>query len=233
MKAKDRVRLRFGPYRTPRFRYGDVVFCERCGEVTACGLTAARIPWPTCRRGRGRAIILCADLVAAVRRESSIAVQYWWGVGEETVWRWRKALGVEARTEGTRAIMRDYAKEPRMDAIRTRAWAKARDPERCAKIAAAMRGRSPAPHLLKALHAGNRGRRHSEETRRKMSETHRRLGTRPPHGRKWLPEEDALLRTLSPSEVVIRTGRSMASIIKRRRVLQLPDGRRRENKRTR
>jgi hypothetical protein len=45
MKAKDRVRLRFGPYRTPRFRYGDIVFCERCGEVTMCGLTAARIPW--------------------------------------------------------------------------------------------------------------------------------------------------------------------------------------------
>jgi hypothetical protein len=104
MKAKDRVRLRFGPYHTPRFRYGDVVFCERCGEVTVCGLSAARIPWPTCRRGRGRAIILCADLVDAVRRESSIAVQYWWGVGRETVWRWRKALGVEARTEGTRAM---------------------------------------------------------------------------------------------------------------------------------
>jgi hypothetical protein len=102
MNAKDRVRLRFGPYRTSRFRYGDVVFCERCGEVTVCGLTAARIPWPTCRRGRGRAIILCADLVDAVRRESSIAVQYWWGVGRETVGRWRKALGVEARTEGTR-----------------------------------------------------------------------------------------------------------------------------------
>jgi hypothetical protein len=198
-----------------------------------CGLTAARIPWPTCRRGKGRAIILCADLIDAVRRESSIAVQYWWGVGRETVWRWRKALGVEARTEGTRAIMRDYAKEPRMNAVRAKAWAKARDPERCAKIAAAMRGRSPPPNLLKALHEGNRGRRHSAETRRKMSETHRRLGTRPPHGREWLPEEDALLRTLSPSEVVVRTGRSMSSIKHRRSVLQLPDGRRRENKRTR
>jgi hypothetical protein len=116
LKAKDRVRLRFGPYRTPRFRYGDVVFCERCGEVAVCGLSAARIPWPTCRRGKGRAIILCADLVDAVRRESSIAVQYWWGVGRETVWRWRKALGVEARTAGTRAIMIAYAKEPRMTA---------------------------------------------------------------------------------------------------------------------
>jgi hypothetical protein len=167
------------------------------------------------------------------RRESSIAVQYWWGVGSDTVYRWRKALGVEARTEGTRAIMSAYAKEPRTDAIRAKAWAKAQDPERCAKIAAAMRARSPPPQLLKALHEGNRGRHHSEETRRKMSETHRRLGTRPPHGREWLPEEDALLRKLSPREVVNRTGRSMASIIKRRRVLQLRDGRRRENKRTR
>jgi hypothetical protein len=233
MKTKDRVQLRFGPYRTPRFRYGDVVFCERCGEVTVRGLSAARISWPTCRRGRGRAIILCGDLVEAVHRESSIAVQYWWSVGGQTVWRWRKALGVEARTEGTRAIMRDYANEPRMEAIRARAWAKARDQERRAKISVAMRGKSPPAHLLKALHEGNRGRRHSKETRRKMSETHRRRGTRPPHGRVWRPEEDELLRTLSRSEVASLTGRTLVSITKRRRTLQLPDGRRHKGKRTR
>jgi hypothetical protein len=35
----DRFKLLFGPYRTPRFRYGDVVFCEMRGEVKIVGLT--------------------------------------------------------------------------------------------------------------------------------------------------------------------------------------------------
>src|SRR4029079_354335 len=65
----------------------------------------------------------------------------------------------------------------------------------------------------------------SKETRRKMSEAHKRLGTRPPHGRAWTPEEDALFQSLTPREVAERTGRTMASVWQRRRVLGHPDGR--------
>jgi hypothetical protein len=122
MNPQTRVKLRFGAYRAPRFRHGDVVFCERAGEVTLCGLSKGRIPWPTCRRGRASAIVLCGDLVKAVRRESSVAVQYWWGVGRDTVRKWRNALEVGRLTKGTRALMSDYATEPRMDAIRAKAW---------------------------------------------------------------------------------------------------------------
>jgi hypothetical protein len=38
----DRVRLRYGPYKTPRFHYGKVVRCEVRGEVVRCGLSAGR-----------------------------------------------------------------------------------------------------------------------------------------------------------------------------------------------
>src|ERR1700704_5527219 len=127
MNQNHRVKLRFGPYRTPRFKYGDVVFCERCGEVTLCGLSKGRIPWPMCRRGKAMAIVLSGGLVDAVQRESGVAIQYWWGVGQDTVWKWRKALGVDRYTQGTRALQSDYANEPRMDAIRAKAWAKAGD----------------------------------------------------------------------------------------------------------
>jgi hypothetical protein len=80
MHDRDRFKLLFGPYRTPRSRYGDVVTCEMRGEVNIVGLSEARIPWPKCRTGkRGRAIILYGALAEAVRRESAQAIEYWWG----------------------------------------------------------------------------------------------------------------------------------------------------------
>ena len=33
MNDADRFRLCFGPYRTPRFQYGKIVWCEVRGEV--------------------------------------------------------------------------------------------------------------------------------------------------------------------------------------------------------
>ena len=39
-----RFKLHFGPYRTPRFKYGAVVQDALRGEVKIVGLTAGRIP---------------------------------------------------------------------------------------------------------------------------------------------------------------------------------------------
>src|SRR5262245_2847386 len=92
-----------GAYATPAFHYGDVVMCELRGEVTIVGLRDTPIPWPVGKKTgrRGRALALYAGLADAVRRESAAAVIRWWGVRDETVWRWRKALGVGPTTEGT------------------------------------------------------------------------------------------------------------------------------------
>jgi hypothetical protein len=83
MTNTDRYRLLFGPYRTPIFKYGETVFCELRGEMIVCGLTAARIPWPTGKRKgrgiRGRSIILYGALAEAVLRESAQAVAFWGG----------------------------------------------------------------------------------------------------------------------------------------------------------
>jgi hypothetical protein len=74
MTEKDRFKLLFGPYRTPRFKYGDVVTCEIRGDVKIVGLTAARIPWPKCRSGkRSRAIILYGALAEGVTPIGSAA----------------------------------------------------------------------------------------------------------------------------------------------------------------
>ena len=79
MNDADRFRLRFGPYKTPRFRNGKVVSCEVPGEVRIVGLSDAPIPWPMGRKGNGPpALIVFGALAKAVRREANLAVAHWW-----------------------------------------------------------------------------------------------------------------------------------------------------------
>src|SRR5262249_8249402 len=48
---------------------------------------------------------MTAELLRAIRTESSIAIQFWWGVGADSVWRWRKAFGVTKwGTAGSRRL---------------------------------------------------------------------------------------------------------------------------------
>jgi hypothetical protein len=224
MRDADRFRLLFGPYPTPRCRVGRRVRCLARGTVTVHALTDAPIPWPVGKRGRALSLVLCGDLARAVRRESVLAVAHWWGINRQAVWKWRKALGV-SRTEGTVRLKGAHFRGEQGEAARAAGQAKLGDPARCAKIAAALRGKPRSQGAVEASAAGHRGLRHTEETKRKMSEAHRRRGSRPPWVRPWTPEEDEAVRTLRPAEAVAATGRTMYAIISRRRRLGLPDGR--------
>ncbi len=51
MTTPDLLRHLFGPYKTLVFKYGDVVICERVGQVEMVGLSSGRIPWLLGRRG--------------------------------------------------------------------------------------------------------------------------------------------------------------------------------------
>jgi hypothetical protein len=63
----DRIKLRFGPYKAPRFKYGDTVYCEVRGEVVLSGLSSGPAPRPTARGKRGRRfLVVFADLADAV-----------------------------------------------------------------------------------------------------------------------------------------------------------------------
>jgi hypothetical protein len=226
MKDRDRFRL-LGTYKTPSFRYGRVVRCEVRGEVEVVGLHDAPIPWPVGKKGRAKSLIVFKDLARAVRRESEIAVAYHWGVTGQTVGKWRQALGVERVTEGTSKRLSDHAQEPAVVAGLKKAQAKSGDPARRAKLAAAMRGKKMDRRVVEALAAQRRGTRHREESRRKMSEAHRRRGTLVPGTQVWTPKEDALVRSLPAAEAARRTGRTLVAVWQRRRVLGVPDGRRR------
>jgi hypothetical protein len=126
MIDRDRLKLLFGPYKPPRCRRGDVVFCDVRGEVVVRGMSSGRIAWPVTRLKRSRALLIVfAGLAEAIRRESNQAVAFWWGIDKQTVSKYRKILGVPLMTEGTCRLHRDIADEVFTDEVRTRAVAAA------------------------------------------------------------------------------------------------------------
>jgi hypothetical protein len=144
------------------------------------------------------------------------------------VTKWRKALGVGPVTEGTSKLKSDYAhEEPIVEALK-KAQGKAQDPVRREKIAASRRGKRRPDHVVEAVRKAHTGRKHSEASRKKMSDTRKKSGVRPPKaGRPWTAEEDQLVRDLPAAEVAVRTGRTLHAVYTRRGDLGLPDARKR------
>jgi hypothetical protein len=226
MPRVDHFKLRYGPYKTPRFRYGRTVECLMRGKVKITGLTDAPIPWPTCQPQSTQAIILFGALARAVRRESNQAVARAWGVTGQTVTKWRKALGVD-KTEGTTSLRIEMGThEPWAKRARNAMQKTLSDPARAAKISTALKGRAKSPAQAARLRTLFADRKHTAATRRKMSAAHKARGTRVPGtSPDWTPEQDELVRTLSATEAARRTGRSVSAIHTRWQRLGLPDRR--------
>jgi hypothetical protein len=98
------VGLLHGPYTPQPLRRGDRAPClVRDADVVVTGWSDARISWPRCRavgRQGGSGLLVDEELARAVRLESSLALQYWFGIGSETVSRWRRLLGAPNRCSG-------------------------------------------------------------------------------------------------------------------------------------
>lgn len=228
MRDAERFKLRFGKYRTPRFSYGAIVECEVRGPMRIVGISTGRIPWP---RGipvdkpfGGASLAVYKGLARAVRLEANIVVRHWWGVSPASVWKWRRALDVPSNTKGTTKLRRLYGQEEWFQKAQRKAWSKARNPERRAKIAAALRGRKRPKRVVAAMRRHFRGKPLTPETRKKMSEAHKARGTYPPAaGRPWEPWEDKLVRTLSTADTVNATGRTVFAVRNRRHALRTAD----------
>ncbi|HEV3146317.1 MAG TPA: hypothetical protein VGZ47_20690 [Gemmataceae bacterium] len=231
MTNADRFKFLFGPY-LPRFRYGDVVMDEgRDFDAIIVDITNARIPWPIGKRkgGRDRSLLVYGGLAEAIRHESNQAIYYWFGITGQTVTKWRKALEVGTLNEGTCRLKRDYFHEPWARKMRRKASANASDPKRCAKIAAARRGKLRPPEVIEKMRRAALSRKATEETRRKKNIAAERRNAWPPAAdRPRTAEEDELLRTRPTEEVARMTGRTLLAIWAHRRTLGLPDGRRRK-----
>src|ERR1700737_3779341 len=106
VRCPEHVRLLYGPYQASTLRRGDRATCLfRDGEVIVTGWSDGRLSWPRCRlvgtHGGGSGLLVGAELARAVRVESSLAIQHWWGVSGAAVWHWRQALGVGKLNAGS------------------------------------------------------------------------------------------------------------------------------------
>jgi hypothetical protein len=116
-RVPDNCKLLFGPYEPPPLAKGDRATCfYRDTAVVITSWSDSRLSWPRCRalghRG-GSGLLVEEELARAVRSESAAAIMFWWGVGCNAVWSWRKALGVEGHdgTEGSRRLIQAAAEK--------------------------------------------------------------------------------------------------------------------------
>lgn len=210
LKDPDRNKLIAGPYHPPRTRAGRFLACELRGKVQVRDFSDAPIPWPMGSDKPVRpTIIVCGDLVRALRVESLTAVSYHWGVCHSVVSKWRTALGVERMNSGTTRLLRWAVSDAMTPAVRR-------------KLSAAAKGRKvlrtpeERERWLKRLRAGWTPRvrtRAAERMRRCMLRIKGRLGPVP---NAWKPEEDRLLGTRPDREVAKLVGRSQFGVAQRR-----------------
>jgi hypothetical protein len=222
--------LLFGPYRAPRFKVGQTVTCAICGEIEIVGLTDGRIPWPIGKRGRHKSIILFGSLVQAVKRESGLAICYWWGCSTTTATKWRKALGIGSTNPGSRELRSKNFQGDVGRRARAAALPVITSPEYSAKrkrLAKTLPKQQMSESHRKAF--TYKGRTPSVETKAKRQATRQRLQSASRNGgRTWTPLEDELLRHLEPKIVAKLTGHSVAGAYQRRQRLGLAETRARK-----
>lgn len=224
----ERFRLLHGPYQPPKCKVGGWLNCRRRGRVKVVAFSNGPIAWPMTRPVSGpRSMILCGDLVKAVRQETSLAIQHWWGVNHSLVQKWRRILGVEHDNEATKQLRAKWMREGGIGEIARPAHAATySSPERVAeigaKISALKKGKPRPPHIAEAVRKARTGARHTEESRRKMSEAVRRHLAISPRGYQFTAEEDALLGTMPDREVAEKTGHGLMMIFHRRQRLGIP-----------
>jgi hypothetical protein len=124
----ERFKLLHGPYHAPTLRRGDRAVCLfRDADVVITSWSDAPTPWPRCQRanqkaGGGSGLLVNEELLRAIRSESSLAIQHWFGVCAEVVWRWRKAFGVtQWGTEGSQRL-HQVVSERGASRIRGKKW---------------------------------------------------------------------------------------------------------------
>lgn len=141
-----------GPYNAPTVMAGDVLPDEIDGDVEVGGYSNGRIPWPRRKKTGRHSLVLCGDLILAVKSESSEAIQYWFGVSPVTVWKWRSALGVDRKNNpGTNKLYRELKPAKLTDERAGEGRRAALSPESRDKRSASKRGKPAHPNTRKAL----------------------------------------------------------------------------------
>jgi hypothetical protein len=206
----EKTKLLFGPYHPPRTRRGKFLFCEWRGTVKVGDYSDGPIPWPV--KWRTRSLILCGDLVRAVKQESEIAVAYQWGVCVAVVTKWRNALEVEPITEGTRLLKSHVQTEAMTPALRQHlSRLKTGKPRKLTR-----RGEAS---LMAALHRPKSARWFESMAPHFAA---RRGKPVDPNDRVWTPKEEELIGTMPDRAVAKKLRRSVSAVIARRQQKEIP-----------
>lgn len=207
MSIPERFRLQFGPYALPRIPRNQRLYCEARGWLRVSPIWSdGPISWP--RRYRTGSIILCADLVRAVKMESVEAICYHWGVCRNVVQKWRNALGVEEFNPGTvRSLAR--ARAGPNSTVRQRAMLRAKHPTAVLK------------HKPKQHETAHPLVRHitSLQVHERMARTGLPIN---PDLRLWTEREEKLLGTAGDDEIAKKIRRTRAAVGARRNILGIP-----------
>jgi hypothetical protein len=145
----------------------------------------------------------------------------------------KTALGVEPTNTGTGPLRHEHGTADWFTAARSKALAKARDPERLRKISEAFKGKPRPAHVIEAMRKGRTGKPQPPHVRKIVAASNRRrkamglVG----NGKAWTVEDDKLVRMLPTSAVARRTGRTLTSIYIRRVRLGVKDGRKGDGRR--
>lgn len=99
-EQEEKVRFVGGPYAPPNVRVGAWLKCELRGLLQVGGFSNALIPWPTAVKHR-KQLIVCRDLVKALKTESRLAVCFHFGISLQMVSQYRRRLGIERLTAGS------------------------------------------------------------------------------------------------------------------------------------
>ena len=173
--------------------------CQLRGTVKIGGYSDAPIPWP--RIWRRRSLVICGDLLRALRTESVYAVTHHWGLSRAIVSYYRQQLSIPRLNPGSYRLFREIVIEA------------ARRLEARAKLSAAREGK-PSTESARDRERLRRIQRRPKpkELRRRMSERlRRRFDLVGPYPR-WTPEELAMIGTMPDREVARRVGRSLSAV---------------------
>jgi hypothetical protein len=188
-----------GPYRPPKLPRGGFLKCAVRGKTRVCGYSNGLIPWPVSWR-HPKQLIVCGDLLEALRRESVRAIVFHFGISHATASKLRTLLGIERYNAGSMRLFWRNVNLARTDEARKKmsraregkpSRESARDRERLRRIQ-----RRPKPEVWK----------------RKMSalwQKRFRLVGRP---KRWTKQELAMIGTRPDREVARMLGRSVAAV---------------------
>lgn len=206
MNGREHFKLLFGPYAPPKIPRNQRLFCEVRGCLKVGSWSDGLIPWP--RRYRTGSIILCGDLVRAVKLESVEAVCYHWGVCRNVVQKWRHALHVTEFNPGTRQL-RKQVRVTADSPARKRAAFRASHPTAILDRQELLHERA---HPLVRSSS-------SELVRERMARTGRHIN---PDLRLWSDKEDKLLGTARDEKIASQINRTKSAVRARRNILGIP-----------